>query len=247
MTHDELVSAGRRWLCRNHAVVATEVMATAESPDVIGWTYQGCSTLIECKATRADFKTDAQKHFRQFPGCGMGSFRYYLTPPGLIYIDDLPPCWGLITTKTGKTINVIREAQPQERDNSQENQVLISLLRRGVIAHQSLSINVYDSPTVGKSSLTLPGIPVEPLSNNPDDDLVNMPRWIAETLLRDHVKSWQRMGYQAHSRHALLTLRAVLAPIDPDIDETDLDDKETRDQKNLAALMCLIDLKDGQP
>ena len=67
-----------------------------EMPDVIGW-RGGSSTIFEIKITLEDFKRDAKKIFRQTPECGLGNYRYYITPEdlgGQIY-SMLPDGWGL--------------------------------------------------------------------------------------------------------------------------------------------------------
>jgi hypothetical protein len=83
MTHASLVALGVRWLSRQSSAVFYEFAASAkENPDIIGWS-SGFSTLIECKATRADFLSDSKKVVRRNPRRGMGQRRYYLCPPGL--------------------------------------------------------------------------------------------------------------------------------------------------------------------
>lgn len=52
------------------------------------------SFLIETKISRADFKADAKKSFRQ--NGGVGRYRYYACPEGLIKPEELPEKWGLI-------------------------------------------------------------------------------------------------------------------------------------------------------
>ena len=74
-------------------VIASETVTTANDiPDVIGWAY-GLSYLIECKASKADFNADAKKPQRS-NGTGMGNFRYYFTPVGLIAPTSLPSGLG---------------------------------------------------------------------------------------------------------------------------------------------------------
>lgn len=98
VTHHDLVKRAERWLrgTRRCLVVACEIASTArEVPDAIGWRSHQ-SILIECKATRADFLSDAKKPHRIYPEWGMGELRYYMTPPALIALDELPPKWGLL-------------------------------------------------------------------------------------------------------------------------------------------------------
>lgn len=106
MTHADLVIRAARWLrnSRRCSVVLTEAKGSGqEIPDAIGWTLGYCpmSTLIECKVSRADFQADQKKTFRDrnFGDMAVGRFRYYMTPPGLIRPDELPPRWGLLEVR----------------------------------------------------------------------------------------------------------------------------------------------------
>ena len=112
-------------------VIASETVTTANDiPDVIGWAY-GLSYLIECKASKADFNADAKKPQRS-NGTGMGNFRYYFTPVGLIAPSELPQDWGHIVWDGKKAFINVRPTQ-REIDTSahiQEKRVLLSLLRR---------------------------------------------------------------------------------------------------------------------
>jgi hypothetical protein len=68
-----------------------------ESPDSIGFRATGIfdgSFLVECKASRSDFLADKYKPHRQ--SLGMGKYRYYLCPEGMITVEDLPERWGLL-------------------------------------------------------------------------------------------------------------------------------------------------------
>lgn len=98
--HADLVARGVRWLrsqgCR--VVLSDPFRAavwTGEQPDVIGW-RDGHSILLEAKASRADFLADRNKRFRKEPTLGMGDFRLYIAPPGVIAASDLPEGWGLL-------------------------------------------------------------------------------------------------------------------------------------------------------
>jgi hypothetical protein len=132
ITHDLLILRARYWL-ENTAgakVVLTEFAGGAvggsrrsrrsnrEIPDAIGWLRSGVSLLIECKASRGDFLSDAVKPSRRsgksgVPGSpaltvpkpelkptrkteGLGAYRFYLTPSGLLRPDELPEGWGLL-------------------------------------------------------------------------------------------------------------------------------------------------------
>ncbi len=108
-THAELVSRAVRWLknSRGCAVVCWRArMVCTEQPDALGWTGMGWSTLVECKVSRADFRRDLEKWHRK--GTGLGNHRFYLTPPGLVRVDEVPEGWGLLECHPA-TVRVVRE------------------------------------------------------------------------------------------------------------------------------------------
>lgn len=143
MTHQELVCAAAMWLKMRCAVVITELVTTGETPDAIGW--QGThSILIECKVSKADFLADQKKMFRRSPEFGIGQHRYYLTPVGLLSVDDLQLKWGLLElTESG--IRMVRQSDHFEEVNSRhEMRLLLSTLRRiGHNAPRAVSIRCY--------------------------------------------------------------------------------------------------------
>jgi hypothetical protein len=134
MQHSTLVAMGVQWLSRKCSVVLYEFATPAdENPDVIGWISGAGSVLIECKLTRSDFLRDAAKPVRKNPRAGMGHRRYYLCPPELIQIKDLPPKWGLLWATRGQIV-VMREARGHpERNLPAEVQFLTSMMRRAQI------------------------------------------------------------------------------------------------------------------
>ncbi len=125
---------GVQWLGRQCSVVLYEFATPAdENPDVIGWISGAGSVLIECKLTRSDFLRDAAKTVRKNPRAGMGQRRYYLCPPDLIQVKDLPPKWGLLWAIKGQIV-IKREARGYpERNLAAEVQFLSSMLRRAQI------------------------------------------------------------------------------------------------------------------
>lgn len=134
MQHATLVQTGVRWLRQKCSVVLYEFsVVRGESPDVIGWGSGAGSCLIECKLTRADFLRDAQKKTRKKPGEGMGHRRYYMSPPEVIGVQDLPPKWGLLWV-SGRQVTVMREAKGHAKRNlAAEVQFLARMLRRAQI------------------------------------------------------------------------------------------------------------------
>lgn len=108
-SHAELVNLGARWAKRQgFPVITTEIRAAGsrEQPDVLAFRGQ-CSLLIEAKASRGDFLADFKKPERLAPDGGLGVYRLYLCPEGLIGLDDLPPKWGLLWAR-GQRVEPIK-------------------------------------------------------------------------------------------------------------------------------------------
>ena len=103
MTHAQLVERAVRWLrgYRCGVVLSEQACASGEMPDAIGWKQACHSVLVECKVTRADFLADRAKPFRQKAEKGVGSERFYLTPPLLVKVEELPAGWGLLELRRG--------------------------------------------------------------------------------------------------------------------------------------------------
>lgn len=140
MNHKELTLKASRWLkshsnntiIPNCSTIATEIScanATGEIPDVIGW-FRWTSVLIEVKLSRSDFKKDEKKIFREYPDMGMGEFRYYICPTGLIKVKELPRLWGLLYYSKERGIEMIEKAERQQANLQSERTLLLSLLRR---------------------------------------------------------------------------------------------------------------------
>jgi len=142
-----LVAAAARWLGKKCAVVVTDLVTYAgETPDAIGWTSVN-SILVECKASRSDFKADARKPFR-VRGEGMGELRYYMTPEGMVQPEELPEGWGLLEVAVTGKIRVLREAMIKCAMKNWEVIVLISALRRiGQSAPDGISVKCYTIDT----------------------------------------------------------------------------------------------------
>src|SRR6201988_4817609 len=104
MTHAQLVEKAVRWLrgYRCGVVLSEQACVSGEMPDAIGWKQACHSVLVECKITRADFLADRAKPFRLKPEKGVGSERFYMAPPGLMKVEDLPPGWGLLEYRRGR-------------------------------------------------------------------------------------------------------------------------------------------------
>lgn len=168
VTHKELTFLGEKWLKKRGAgVVMREIRAYTrnnENPDIIGW-VNSTSVMIECKTSRADFHADKKKLFRRFPEKGMGDFRIYLCPEGIIKPEDLPENWGLLWYD-GKRIKTIHgmpksyritgwsyDTPKFEKCLQSEHDMLYSGCRR--LATQGFFDKIYDSSSVIVPSQTL--------------------------------------------------------------------------------------------
>lgn len=101
-THSELVEAGKRWLTDKCGCIFCEKKSlTSEIPDVIGFNSSG-SFVLEAKISRSDFFADKRKIIRKNPSKGMGDWRFYIAPKGLVKPSELPEGWGLVECERGK-------------------------------------------------------------------------------------------------------------------------------------------------
>ncbi len=108
LTHRQLCEIGARFLKRPESAnghgchfTIIEPSCYGENPDVFGVRHgihsHGIGTfLLEAKTSRADFLADRFKPHRLNPELGMGKYRYYICPTGLIKTEELPEKWGLI-------------------------------------------------------------------------------------------------------------------------------------------------------
>lgn len=104
-THSQLNAIAVRWLLRAASskgaschVAFQEVSDTSgtERCDAWGysWGWRPFSVLVEVKVSRSDFLRDKHKPHRQQGG--VGTYRYYMCPEGLLTVEDMPERWGLI-------------------------------------------------------------------------------------------------------------------------------------------------------
>lgn len=139
-THQELVDLGYKW-CMSRCSFAFKELVTInrECPDVIGFNSNG-SFLLEAKVSRCDFLSDKNKPFRSLSYLGMGDWRYFIVPKGLVQIEEIPTGWGLIEVNEkakaklvynpfGKG-NIYDHWIRNEKNERAERHVLISALRR---------------------------------------------------------------------------------------------------------------------
>jgi len=145
--HSSLVKIAEKWLlkAKGCSFALTELCAlgaNGETPDAIGW-RSGYSILVECKSSRSDFHSDKKKRFRMIPELGMGTYRFFMCPTGVINPEDLPDGWGLVwVDEKGKATQKIgpkgncwygKNADPfifSEKCMKSEQAMLVSALRR---------------------------------------------------------------------------------------------------------------------
>ena len=111
-------------------------------PDAIGWKRANHSVLVECKVTRADFMADHAKPFRLKPEQGVGSERFYLTPPALLKPEELPAGWGLLELRRGR-IELVQSSAKNLRTATglrYEMNLLLASLRRVEVRIEPQSI-----------------------------------------------------------------------------------------------------------
>lgn len=141
--HHELCLIAEKFLrSQNFGVVFRDgfnaVTENGERPDAIGF-RSSASCLIEVKVSRNDFLGDKKKKFRKNPALGIGDWRFYLCPPGLIGVEDLPDGWGLLYVVEGKIKKIHgwppntkwSEAPFADKSNKKaERDIMYSALRR---------------------------------------------------------------------------------------------------------------------
>lgn len=110
LTHRELCQIAYKFLKRNGFKVCFHdrfiaVTSTGEQPDAMGF-RNSASCLIEAKCSRADLLADRKKRFRKNPSLGMGDWRFFISEPGIISVEDLPAGWGLLHVVNGRVRKV---------------------------------------------------------------------------------------------------------------------------------------------
>lgn len=107
-SHADLCEIAVKWLKRPNSnnghgchVAVSEMRSgwTGEIPDAIGFRQSGYfpsdgSIVVEVKVSRSDFLADKKKPHRL--AGGLGNWRYFMCPEGMIQPDELPEGWGLL-------------------------------------------------------------------------------------------------------------------------------------------------------
>lgn len=152
-SHSDLVNIGYSWLLKKRCSFAFKELKTHadEEPDLIGFNTIG-SFLLEAKASRGDFLADKRKKFRKYPFLGMGDWRFYIAPVGIIKKEDLPRGWGLIEVypqRVTKVVfnpfgkgNIYSKWKKNQKNEKAERLMLISALRR--LHLKGYLTNIYD-------------------------------------------------------------------------------------------------------
>jgi hypothetical protein len=98
-----------------------------ECPDAIGWSWSGFSTIVECKVSLEDYYADRQKPFRRYASNGMGAWRYYMTPAGLLEPSKVCQRWGLLEVHP-KQVRTIKKAETQVYNPTAELSLVMSAM-----------------------------------------------------------------------------------------------------------------------
>ena len=135
MSHSLCVRMAAEYMRKRADVVLPEFFChNAELPDVIAFTSR-YSTVIECKVLRSDFLKDRNKPFRINQNSGMGDFRYYCAPKGLIKPEELPLNWGLIEILPSNKMRMARDSNTAFKKNIEaEHYLLFYYARRAYYA-----------------------------------------------------------------------------------------------------------------
>ncbi|WP_219118472.1 adenylosuccinate synthase [Janthinobacterium sp. UMAB-56] len=151
-THQDLCSLAVNWLQRapGRSGPACQVAFSeakggwnGEIPDAIGFRTAAedeGSVVVEVKVSRSDYLADRAKAHRQDGAAGMGLYRYFMVPEGIIAVHEMPPRWGLVEVTPKGILRVLsghvtvkRAEQPawrHERAISREWLLLASMLSR---------------------------------------------------------------------------------------------------------------------
>lgn len=85
-----------------------QAVGSRERVDVIGFRSQ-VSCLIESKVSRSDFLNEKKKPERSGESLGVGVYRFYICPEGLLKLEDIPDNWGLLYSNGKKVTQVMRK------------------------------------------------------------------------------------------------------------------------------------------
>lgn len=118
-SHQELCSLAVNWLQRapGRSGPACQVAFSeakggwnGEIPDAIGFRTAADdegSVVVEVKVSRSDYLADRSKAHRQDGALGMGLYRYFMAPEGIIAVHELPQGWGLVEVSPKAILRVL--------------------------------------------------------------------------------------------------------------------------------------------
>ena len=146
MTHTDVVRFASAYLANRCKVVLPEFYShNSELPDVIGFNsgaviddghyeHREYSLLVEVKVSRSDFMKDRKKSFRIRPEEGMGDFRYYCCPKGLIKPEEVPEGWGVLYVYPSGQVRSVKGSRIHPKDVTREFHLLYYYARRANFA-----------------------------------------------------------------------------------------------------------------
>jgi len=157
MKHSKLVAISAKWLSKRNPVVVTEFgLMNGENPDALGFDNDGMTTMVEAKVSRADFLADASKESRENEWSGVGNYRYYIAPKGMLTEADIPDGWGLLEVVGSSAQVTIHPKHYGNADYRTERLILMSLVRRlSDGKERGVNIKVMKAKEVGKERATL--------------------------------------------------------------------------------------------
>ena len=108
-----LMTAGRiRIVCKEARSKHREV------PDIYAVDRKG-TYMVEVKVSHKDFLADSRKPFRRRPKEGVGKWRYYACPEGIIKPEEVPVKWGLIYVYDDGRVEIIKGKKfPGDKDEN---------------------------------------------------------------------------------------------------------------------------------
>jgi len=139
-THKNLTEIAIRWLKRSLSqngpgchIAISECRSgwSDEIPDAIGFRASGHndgSIIVEVKVSRSDYLSDAKKPHRNGTVIGLGNWRYYLCPEGIIKPEEVPSSWGLLYVNSRGQIKPI--IGPMLEKNYSKRMKLIKSMRQ---------------------------------------------------------------------------------------------------------------------
>ena len=153
MTHGECVQYAAAWAGRRFHLVMPEMQSLQnnEIPDVLAVDFLGVTLLIECKVSRSDFLADKKKPFRVKPEQGMGQYRMYACPKGMIKKGEIPEGWGLLYVYPSGMARAVVPVLPKYKWAKNDN-----AFERNMKAEMNCMVSYFLKHGVG-STLTPPG------------------------------------------------------------------------------------------